>query len=92
MLFHGAEALSSLEEIFNVSVYEDIRSACVDAIRSITEGSTSTSSPMDLQISENVYGDTLDLSLPKAGGTKKKQMDEAGERLLASEKLADLPP
>jgi hypothetical protein len=32
---HGEKALPSLEEIRNVTAYEDIRSACTETIRSI---------------------------------------------------------
>ena len=32
---HGEKALPSLEEIRNVTAYEDIRLACIEAIRSI---------------------------------------------------------
>jgi hypothetical protein len=32
---HGEKALPSLEEIRNMTAYEDIRSACIEAIRSI---------------------------------------------------------
>src|SRR5262249_37036148 len=53
MLAHGSKAISSLEEIFNVTAYEDIRSACADAIRTIKgDLNPNHSEPMDLQISE----------------------------------------
>ncbi|MEM2140453.1 hypothetical protein [Nitrososphaera sp.] len=32
----GAEALPSLEEIMRVTAYDDIKAACIDAIRSVS--------------------------------------------------------
>ncbi|MCI0559729.1 MAG: hypothetical protein MN733_14665 [Nitrososphaera sp.] len=34
---HGENAVASLEEILNVTVYEEIRAACIEAIKTIRE-------------------------------------------------------
>lgn len=34
----GAEALPSLQEIMSVTAYDDIKAACIDAIKSVNKG------------------------------------------------------
>jgi hypothetical protein len=95
MLSHGANALASLEEIFNVSAYEDIRAACLDAIRSITGRSNAIGigRPMELQVSDDRETTTTQpLSIAAENVKKKQPRDTEDAGLVASDKLADLPP
>jgi hypothetical protein len=41
----GAEALPSLDEIMSVTAYDDIRAACIEAIRSLKKGTAEESKP-----------------------------------------------
>ena len=58
---HGEKALPSLEEIRNVTAYEDIRSACMEAIRSI-KGEKGSQSPdaaaSDIKKKEEIKDET----------------------------------
>lgn len=91
MLSHGATALQSLEEVFAVSAYEDIKEACVEAIKSIrAEGYPRT--PMDLQLSQEAVSAPLEIHTGENNTAAKKKQSEQEAGLVASEKLADLPP
>lgn len=59
--FHGKEALPYLNEILNITTYDEIKAACIEAIRAIKR---------------------------KEGAPTPKQ----NEGMLASTRLADLPP
>jgi hypothetical protein len=95
MISHGAVAVSSLEEIFNVSIYEDIRAACIDAIKSISgePHDAGANHPMELQVSDETATPIQQSGTVSIENAKKRQTDKMQETgLVASEKLADLPP
>jgi hypothetical protein len=82
----GEKALPSLEEILNVTAYEEIKAICLDALKSIREGK------------KRVVGDEKSSASGSAAATtadvKKKEQKEAteGEAGKARSRLADLPP
>jgi hypothetical protein len=61
---HGENAISELQEIMNISAYEDIKNACVEAIKSIQALSkvevNETSSTSDSNSSADVTTTTKD--------------------------------
>ena len=75
---YGYDALPGLEEILNITAYEDIRTACIDAIKSI-QGNLNDASKRD----------NLETSTIEKTRDQKKEEDKSGRKEL---KLADLPP
>ncbi len=78
---YGEKAIPFLEEIRNVTAYEDIRSACIEAIRSI-KGEEKASQQQ--QQPSNKAATTA------ANDVKKKEKTEGEAK--AEPRLADLPP
>ncbi len=48
----GAEALPSLDEIMSVTAYEDIRAACIEAIRSLKKDGTAEGSKPETKLAD----------------------------------------
>ncbi|AFU57715.1 MAG: hypothetical protein QXX64_05250 [Nitrososphaera sp.] len=46
---YGSDALSALEEVFNVTAYDEIRVACVDAINTIKRAASKTEAAAETQ-------------------------------------------
>lgn len=85
----GENALSELQEIMNITAYEDIRNACAEAIRSIrarNKGEVNeTSSANDSSDSAADVGVTKD--------QKKEKIENEAESVRETEvRLADLSP
>lgn len=48
----GAEALPSLDEIMSVTAYDDIRAACIEAIRSLKKGAEAEGSKLETRLAD----------------------------------------
>jgi hypothetical protein len=48
----GAEALPSLDEIISVTAYDEIRAACIEAIRSLRKEGTSEGSKPETRLAD----------------------------------------
>jgi hypothetical protein len=82
----GEKALPTLEEIFNVTAYEDVKAICLDAIKSIREGTKKMVVGEQSSASTNAATTTADVK-------KKEQKKVAeGEASKDGPTLADLPP
>lgn len=83
----GPNAIPQLEEIRNITAYEDIKSACAEAIRAIANTG-------DGRITEPTTSDNNDASrsLKLPAKSQKKEEKEGESQGEAYMKLADLPP
>ncbi|WP_148701476.1 hypothetical protein [Candidatus Nitrososphaera evergladensis] len=99
----GEEALPLLEEVLTVTAYDDIRSTCEEAIRSVREKNSSSSSQTaekgkGSDISTGSSGSATEKSKADTKKEKEKEKDTAsastaaGKSKGSSGKLADLPP
>lgn len=87
----GEQALPSLEEIFNVTVYEDVKAICLDAIKSVREGKKKVT--RDEQSSADSSRAEAANATTSASVKKKEQKEAAeGEASKIGPSLADLPP
>jgi hypothetical protein len=75
----GEEALSSLEEILVVTAYDDIRSTCEEAIRTIRESNSAKKN-------NNTTTEKSDLKKNSAANSSSSSSEKSRN------KLADLPP
>jgi hypothetical protein len=89
---HGENAISELQEIMNITAYEDIKNACAEAIESIRPHSK-------VEVNETSSSSTNDSNNPAAADvtTTKDQKKEKIEKEAESARetgvrLADLPP
>ena len=87
---HGENAISELQEIMNITAYEDIKNACAEAIKSIQARSKveihETSSTNDSSNS------TADVTTTAKDQKKEKVENEAESARESGVRLADLLP
>jgi len=81
----GANALPQLEEIFNITAYEDIRKACAEAIRTIEARGGEIADKPAAEIGKPAPNVTA--AQPQKKGEKERE--GAAETEI---RLADLPP
>jgi len=74
---YGYDAIPGLKEILNITAYEDIRTACIDAIKSI-QGNLN-----------DAKRNNLETTTTEETRDQKKEEAKRGRKEL---KLADLPP
>jgi hypothetical protein len=83
---HGENALFELQEIMNITAYEDIKNACAEAIKSIRAHSK-------VEVNETSTNDSNSTANVTTEDQKKekfeKEAESAGE---TGVRLADLPP
>src|ERR671923_2880044 len=85
---YGENAISELQEIMNITAYEDIKDACTEAIKSIQAHSKVEVSEISSNIKSNSTADIMDKDQKKEEKIK-KEAEGVGE---TGVKLADLPP
>lgn len=73
----GERALPSLQEILSVSAYEEVKSACTDAIKAINKGYDPTRTSSSTEVLKK---------------TKGEDQEEQDQNVTEVSKLADLPP
>lgn len=83
---HGQEAIPQLEEILNITAYDDIRIACAEAIKVIRANSKDSERP---DVSDSKAPGTASATDKK---TQKKDEKEGESGSEAELSLADLPP
>jgi vacuolar-type H+-ATPase subunit I/STV1 len=84
---HGENAILELQEIMNITAYEDIKNACAEAIKSIQARSK-------VEVNETSTNDSnsaADVTTTK-DQKKEKFEKEAESALETGVRLADLPP
>lgn len=82
----GQNALPQLEEIFNITAFEDIKAACAEAIREIRDVTNDAGE-------SSVADDSNRSTAPAMTPAKTQKKEQEGESATASEiRLADLPP
>jgi len=87
---HGEDAISELQEIMNITAYEDIKNACAEAIISIQARSKVQFTET---YSENDRNSTTDAIITKAKDQKKEEIADKEEATRETRvRLADLPP
>jgi hypothetical protein len=64
---HGENAISELQEIMNITAYEDIKNACAEAIKSIQAGSK-------LKVNETFTNDSSNPSADVTTKDKKRKI------------------
>ena len=85
---HGQAAVPQLEEILTITAYEEIRTACAEAIRAILANSKQGGETA--AVSKNNPPTTANAMSSKS---QKKEEKEKQESVAANEpRLADLPP
>jgi hypothetical protein len=85
---HGLNAVPSLEEILNITAYDDIKKACTEAIRVILANSKG-----DDRIASGSDSNPVLTADNKPTRSQKKEEKQEQEGVAATEtRLADLPP
>ncbi len=84
LMTYGESAIPQLEEILNVTAYEDIRAACVKAIKDIVASSKERG---EITIDESNLETTSTIK-----GTKSQKKEEESGAAGGEVRLADLPP
>jgi S-adenosylmethionine synthetase len=87
---YGQNAISELQEIMNITAFEDIKEACAEAIKSIQTRSKVEVSEISSTIKSNSTADVTTTAKDQKKEEKfEKEAEGAGE---TGVKLADLPP
>jgi hypothetical protein len=83
---HGENAISQLQEIMNITAYQDIKNACAEAIKSIQARSK-------VEVNETSTNDSNSTADVMAKDQKKEKFErEAESAEETGVRLADLPP
>lgn len=85
---HGLNAVPSLEEILNITAYEDVRKVCAETIKLILANSKEGSE--SAAVSDSNPATTTDLMPTKS--QKKEEKQEQESVAVTEPSLADLPP
>ena len=83
---HGEKALTQLEEILNVTAFEDIKTACIEAIKAIRADRREVSAAE----ADASAGTGTRTSIMTTKSQKKEEEEESASE--TGIKLADLPP